>query len=224
MVPPPTKSVRDKIKERKQIEIIVYSAKGAEKDKIELPDFFCTEVSGALLHEVTTAYLNNLRAGTHKTKTRGEVSFSGAKPWKQKGTGNARAGQKNSPLWRKGGIIFGPQPRDYHTKISKQKKRLSLSMAFSVQLKNNNIIVVDSVKVSEVKTKKVMELIKNLKAEGRKIVFAISPDTDFKVAARNIKNVVVENIKNINAYQVLWADKLIITPEAVGLIKERQSA
>jgi large subunit ribosomal protein L4 len=201
----------------------VYDAMGEKKGKIELPDFFGTKVSIALLHEVTTAYLNNLRAGTHKTKTRGEVSFSGAKPWKQKGTGNARAGQKNSPLWRKGGIIFGPQPKDYYTKMPKQKKRLSLNMAFSAQLKNDNIIVVDSVKISEVKTKKVAELIKNLKAVGKKVVFAVSNDTNFKVAARNIKNVVVENIKNINAYQVLWADKLVITPEGIDLIKERQS-
>jgi large subunit ribosomal protein L4 len=206
------------------METTVYDAMGEKKGKIELPDFFDTEVSVALLHEVITAYLNNLRAGTHKTKTRGEVSFSGAKPWKQKGTGNARAGQKNSPLWRKGGIIFGPQPRNYYTKMSKQKKRLSLSMALSAQLKSGNVIVVDSVKVSEIKTKKVVELIKNLKVGGKKIVFAVSGDSGFKVAARNIKNVVVENIKNINAYQVLWADKLVITPEDVDLIKERQSA
>jgi large subunit ribosomal protein L4 len=206
------------------VETIVYNAKGEKKGKIELPDFFDTEVSIALLHEVTTAYLNNLRAGTHKTKTRGEVSFSGAKPWKQKGTGNARAGQKNSPLWRKGGIIFGPQPKNYYTKMSKQKKRLSLNMALSVQFKNGNIIVVDSVKVSEVKTKKVIELIKNLKICGKKIVFAVPNNVDFKIAARNIKNVVVENIKNINAYQVLWADRLVITPEDVDLIKERQVA
>ncbi|MCL2390466.1 MAG: 50S ribosomal protein L4, partial [Endomicrobia bacterium] len=174
-------------------------------------------------HEITTAYLNNQRAGTHKTKTRGEVSFSGAKPWKQKGTGNARAGQRNSPLWRKGGVIFGPEPRDYYTKLSKQKKKLSLSMAFSAQLQNGNVIVVDPVKISEAKTKKVAELIKNLKLEGKKVVFAVNNDADFKLAARNVENVVVENVKNINAYQVLWADKLIITPEAIEILKERQA-
>ncbi|GHT53991.1 50S ribosomal protein L4 [Endomicrobiia bacterium] len=205
------------------METIVYSANGQKKGRIELPAFFNTEVSGVLLHEVTTACLNNQRSGTHKTKTRGEVSFSGAKPWKQKGTGNARAGQRNSPLWRKGGIIFGPQPRDYYTKISKQKKRLSLGMAFSAQLRNGNIVVVDSVKIDEVKTKKVVELLRNLKVEGMKVVFAISDDADFKMASRNIKNVVVESIKNINAYQVLWADKLVITPGAIDSIKERQS-
>ncbi|GHT61768.1 50S ribosomal protein L4 [Endomicrobiia bacterium] len=205
------------------METIVYSADGQKKGRIELPAFFNTEVSSVLLHEITTAYLNNQRSGTHKTKTRGEVSFSGAKPWKQKGTGNARAGQRNSPLWRKGGIIFGPQPRDYYTRISKRKKRLSLGMAFSAQLRNGNIIVVDSVKIDEVKTKKVVELLRNLKVEGMKVVFAISDDAGFKMASRNIKNVVVENIKNINAYQVLWADKLVITPGAIGSIKERQS-
>lgn len=205
------------------METIVYNAKGQEKGKIELPAFFNTEVSNTLLHEITTAYLNNQRSGTHKTKSRGEVSFSGAKPWKQKGTGNARAGQRNSPLWRKGGVIFGPKPRDYYTKMSKQKKRLSLNMAFSAQLQNGNVIIVDSVKVEEAKTKKVVELIKNLKLEGKKVVFAINTDADFRLAARNIENVVVENIKNINAYQVLWADKVVMTPEAIESIKERQS-
>ncbi|MDR2427777.1 MAG: 50S ribosomal protein L4 [Endomicrobium sp.] len=207
----------------KTIGVCIYNAKGQEKGKMELPAFFNTEVSHALLHEITTAYLNNQRAGTHKTKTRGEVSFSGAKPWKQKGTGNARAGQRNSPLWRKGGIIFGPQPRDYYTRMSKQKRKLSLSMALSAQLQNGNVIVLDSVNLDEARTKKVAELLKNLKLEGKKVVFAVSHDADFRLAARNIKNVVVENIKDINAYQVLWADKLVLTPEAVDSIKERQS-
>ncbi|MDR2426062.1 MAG: 50S ribosomal protein L4 [Endomicrobium sp.] len=205
------------------METIVYNAKGQEKGKIELPLFFSTEVSNTLLHEITTAYLNNQRSGTHKTKSRGEVSFSGAKPWKQKGTGNARAGQKNSPLWKKGGVIFGPKPRDYYTKMSKQKKRLSLNMAFAAQLQNGNVIFVDSVKVDEAKTKKVAELIKNLKVDGKKVIFAINATADFKVAARNIENVVVENIKNVNAYQLLWADKIITTPEAIESIRERQS-
>jgi large subunit ribosomal protein L4 len=107
------------------MDTIVYNVEGKEKGKYVLPAFFDTEVKPAVLHEVTTGYLANLRSGTHATKTRGEVSFSGAKPWKQKGTGNARAGQKNSPLWRKGGIVFGPQPRDYYQKMSKQKRKIA---------------------------------------------------------------------------------------------------
>jgi large subunit ribosomal protein L4 len=205
------------------METIVYSANGQEIGKIGLPDFFNVDVSSVLLHEVTTAYLSNQRSGTHKVKTRGEVAFSGAKPWKQKGTGRARAGQRNSPLWRKGGIIFGPQPRDYFVKISKQKKKLSLSMALSLQFRKGNIIVVDALKVYEAKTKEVAKILKNLKIMNRKVVFTISNDMDFRLASRNIKDVVVESCKNVNAYQVLWANKLVITPEAISSIKERQS-
>jgi large subunit ribosomal protein L4 len=200
------------------MDTIVYSNSGAEKGKINLPSFFDTKVSPVLLHEITTAYLNNQRSGTHKTKSRGEIAFSGAKPWKQKGTGNARAGQRNSPLWRKGGVIFGPKPKDYYTKISKQKKRLAVSMAFSSQLQNGNIVVVESVKLDAPKTKRVAEIIKNLKIGDKKVVFAISPDKVFQLAARNVNNVVVENIKNISAYQILWADKLVLTPEAIESI------
>jgi large subunit ribosomal protein L4 len=123
-----------KINREIKMDAIVYDLKNREKDKIILSDFFNTNVSNVLLHEVVTAYLNNQRSGTHNTKTRGEVSFSGAKPWRQKGTGNARAGQRNSPLWRTGGIIFGPQPRDYYTKISKRKKKTFFKYGFVVSI------------------------------------------------------------------------------------------
>ncbi|MDR2709020.1 MAG: 50S ribosomal protein L4 [Elusimicrobiota bacterium] len=199
----------------------VFNIKGQEQGKIDLPDFFLTKVSPALLHEVTTAFLTNQRAGTHSSKSRGEVAFSGAKPWKQKGTGNARAGQRNSPLWRKGGVAFGPKPKDYYVKISKQKKQAALNMAIAEQFQNGNIIVVDSLKLDEPKTKKVCEMLKNLKLNGRKIVFAISPDPVFKLASRNIEEVFVENVKNINAYQVLWADKIVLTSESLDLLKNR---
>jgi large subunit ribosomal protein L4 len=206
------------------MDTIVYNVEGKEKGRYELPGFFNTEVKTALLHEVTTGYLANLRSGTHATKTRGEVSFSGAKPWKQKGTGNARAGQKNSPLWRKGGIVFGPQPRDYYQKMSKQKRKVALNMAYSVVAKENNLVLVDLIKIDEAKTKKVAELLKNLKVDGKKVIIALpKKDDNIKIAAKNIKNVVVEYIKNLNAYQVLWADKVVTTPEAIDSIKEKQA-
>lgn len=214
-------------KRESKMETVVYNLKGQEKDKIEIPAFFNIEVSSVLLHEIATAYLSNQRAGTHKTKTRGEVSFSGAKPWKQKGTGNARAGQKNSPLWRKGGIIFGPQPRDYYIKMSKRKKKISLNMALSAKFKSGNMIVIDSLSIDTFKTKKVVELMRNLKVDGKKVVFAVSKGMDmknFKVAVRNIENAVLKNVENINTYEVLWADKLIITPDAIGMINKRQLA
>jgi large subunit ribosomal protein L4 len=206
------------------MDTIVYNVEGKEKGRYELPAFFNTEVKTALLHEITTGYLANLRSGTHATKTRGEVSFSGAKPWKQKGTGNARAGQKNSPLWRKGGIIFGPQPRDYYQKMSKQKRRTALSMAFANLVKENNLVLVDLIKFDEAKTKNVASFLKNLKVDGKKVIIALSKNDDVvKMAAKNIKNVVVEQIANLNAYQVLWADKVVTTPEAIDSIKEKQA-
>ena len=206
------------------MDTIVYNVEGKEKGKYELPAFFNTEVKTALLHEITTGYLANLRSGTHATKTRGEVSFSGAKPWKQKGTGNARAGQKNSPLWRKGGIIFGPQPRDYYQKMSKQKRRIALSMAFSNLVKENNLVLVDLIKFDEAKTKNVAAFLKNLKIDGKKVIIALSKNDDVvKTAAKNIKNVVVAQIANLNAYEVMWADKIVTTPEAIDSIKQKQA-
>lgn len=206
------------------MDTIVYNVEGKEKGRYELPVFFNTEISTSLLHEITTGYLANLRSGTHATKTRGEVSFSGAKPWKQKGTGNARAGQKNSPLWRKGGIIFGPQPRDYYQKMSKQKRRLALSMAFSSLVKENNLILVDLIKIDQPKTKNIVSFLKSLKVDGKKVIIALAKKDDaIKTASKNIKNVVVDNIANLNAYHVLWADKIVTTPEAIDSIKEKQS-
>ena len=206
------------------MDTIVYSIDGKEKGRYELPEFFNTEVKTALLHEITTGYLANLRSGTHATKTRGEVSFSGAKPWKQKGTGNARAGQRNSPLWRKGGIVFGPQPRDYYQKMPKQKRKLALNMAFSNLVKEDNLVLVDLIKFEEAKTKNVASFLKNVKVDGKKVVIALAKKDDvIKTAAKNIKNVVVEQIANLNAYQVLWADKVITTPEAIDSIKEKQA-
>ena len=206
------------------MDTIVYSIDGKEKGRYELPEFFNTEVKTALLHEITTGYLANLRSGTHATKTRGEVSFSGAKPWKQKGTGNARAGQRNSPLWRKGGIVFGPQPRDYYQKMPKQKRKLALNMAFSNLVKEDNLVLVDLIKFEEAKTKNVASFLKNVKVDGKKVIIALAKkDEVIKTAAKNIKNVVVEQIANLNAYQVMWADKIITTPEAIDSIKEKQA-
>lgn len=202
----------------------VYTVDGKEKGKFELPEFFNTEVSTVLLHEITTGYMANKRAGTHSTKTRGEVAFSGAKPWKQKGTGNARAGQRNSPLWRKGGIVFGPQPRSYFQKMSKQKRRLALSMAFSNLVSKDNLVLVDLIKIEQPKTKNIVEFLKNLKVDGKKVIIALpKKDEVIKIASKNIKNVLVENIANLNAYQVMWADKIVTTPEAIDGIKTKQT-
>jgi large subunit ribosomal protein L4 len=166
-------------------------------------------------------YLANQRSGTHSTKTRGEVSGGGAKPWKQKGTGNARAGSNRSPLWRKGGIIFGPRPKDYSHRISKQKRNLALKMALSTKLHLNGIVVLDSFKIEEVKTKKVVEILKNLKINGSKVLLVVEKaEEKLRLASRNIPDLVIIEAKNMNAYEVMWADKIIFTEDAIEALKK----
>lgn len=194
----------------------IYNIAGKETGKIELPGLFETKASPDLLHEVITAYLASQRAGTHSTKTRGEVSGGGAKPWKQKGTGNARAGSNRSPLWRKGGIIFGPRPKDYGVRISKQKRRLTLHMALSEKLKENNIIVLDGLKLEEIKTKKIAEMLKNLNITGSKVLLAVDKtDNKLRLATRNVPGLLLTEAKNINAYEVMWAKKVVFTQGAI---------
>jgi large subunit ribosomal protein L4 len=187
----------------------------------DISPFLNMKISNELLHEVVVTYLNNQRSGTHKSKTRGDISFSGKKPWVQKGSGRARSGQKNSPLWRKGGVIFGPKPKDYYIKISKRKKKLSFNMALSLKFKNSNAIVVDSINIDNIKTKKVVEILKNLKILDKKILFVIFDNLKFKISARNIKNVFVVDVRNINVYQILFADKLVFTIDSLNYITDK---
>ena len=203
----------------------IYNVSGKEKGKIELPEYFEIKVKPNLLHQVVVGYQANQRSGTHSTKTRGEVSGGGAKPWKQKGTGNARAGSNRSPLWRKGGIIFGPRPKDYSQKISKQKRNLALKMALSTKLQLNGIVVLDEIKIEEIKTKKVAEILKNLKINGSKVVLIVEKsENKLRLASRNIPNLVITEAKNMNAYEVMWADTLLFTEGAIAVLKKISEA
>jgi large subunit ribosomal protein L4 len=202
------------------METTVYNLQGQETGKINLPPVFDTKVSPALLHEVINGYLANQRSGTHSVKTRAEVSGGGKKPWKEKGTGNARAGSNRSPLWRKGGIIFGPKPRDYSQNISQQKRRKSLEMALAIKAKGNAVVVIDAMAVSEPKTKKIVEILKNLKISSDNIVLAVEKtDTNLKLASRNVPGLIVIEARSLNAYQVMWAKKIIFTQGAIGQLK-----
>jgi large subunit ribosomal protein L4 len=189
---------------------------------LQIPPFFSLQkISRGLLYEVLTTYLNNQRSGTHKVKTRGEVAFSGAKPWKQKGTGRARAGQKNSPLWRKGGVIFGPQPKHYYINLSKNKIKQALRMSLSIQFKNNNVIVIDLPDSFLCKTKIIANLINKLEIVNKKVIFVIlNNNITLKNASRNLNNILVYCVNNINAYKVLWADKLIISSEVLNYLNK----
>lgn len=199
----------------------VYNNSGKEKGTIELPKAFEAKVSRSLLHEVVLGYLSNQREGSHSTKTRGEVSGGGAKPWKQKGTGNARAGSNRSPLWRKGGIIFGPRPKDYYTRVSQTKRNLSLQMALTLKLQSGDLMVLDSLKLEEAKTKRVAEILKKLKIEGKKILLVVDKaDEKLRIASRNIPDFKVCEQKNINTFEVMRADKVVFTESAIEELKK----
>lgn len=204
------------------METTIYSTQGKEVGKIALPEFFETKVSKSLLHEVVTGYRANQRSGTHSTKTRGEVSGGGAKPYKQKGTGNARRGSNRSPLTRKGGIIFGPKPHGYRHDISQGKRSLALWMSLSAKTKEGSLVVVDGLSIEEPKTKKIVEIMKSLKADGGKTLF-ISEKTNanVKIASKNIQGLLLEQASTLNTYQVLWAKKIIITSGAIEVLKKR---
>lgn len=198
------------------METEIYNIDGKEIGKIVLPSLFDTKISKALLHEVVTGLLSNQRSGTHCTKTRGEVSGGGKKPWKEKGTGNARAGSIRSPLWRKGGIIFGPRPHGYYQKLSQQKRRISLQMVLSAKVQEGNIILLDKIEINEAKTKKMVEILKTLKVDNLNIIICLDQmDSKLKIACNNLKNVVLVEAKNLNTYQAMWANKIIIIKNAV---------
>lgn len=199
----------------------VLNLQGKETGKMDMPEVFGTKVSQTLLHEVATAYLANQRSGTASTKSRGEVSGGGKKPWKQKGTGNARSGSNRSPLWRKGGIAFGPKPHGYRHDISQQKRQAALKMALSIKAANGDIVVIDNLTISEPKTKKVVEILSTLKL-GRKNILIVNDkiEKNLKLASKNIQDLVLSNAKDLNMYEVMWAKKIVLTQEAVKQIGE----
>jgi large subunit ribosomal protein L4 len=202
------------------MEMNILDVQGQEKGKINLPALFETKVTPALLHEVSVAFLANQRSGTASTKTRGEVSGGGKKPWKQKGTGNARSGSNRSPLWRKGGIIFGPRPHGYYQNMPQQKKQIALKMALSVKAANGNLIVLDTLPLQEAKTKSVAAILKKLDLENKKILIVVDKvEKNLKLASKNIQDLIISNVNSLNMYQVLWAKKLVITSAAIEQLK-----
>ena len=174
------------------------------------------KVSVPLLHEVVKAYLSNQRKGTSSTKTRAEVRGGGKKPWRQKGTGRARAGSIRSPLWRHGGVIFGPKPRNYRINIPKKKKRLSLKMAIKSKIDTNNVIIVDNFKIEETKTKNIIQILKQLNLDNNKKILFITEtlDKNLKLSSRNLKYFNILHINSLNTYDILNSDKIIFTLNA----------
>ncbi|MEK7196107.1 MAG: 50S ribosomal protein L4, partial [Nitrospirota bacterium] len=167
----------------------------------------------------------NQRQGTHATKTKGLVSGGGRKPWKQKHTGRARVGSSRSPLWRKGGTIFGPQPRDYSYSMPKQAKRLALKAALSAKLADGEIIFIDDISIAKPRTKDMTSIIRNLGLDGKSLLVVIPENNDaVKLSARNIPGVHVSRAADLNAYNVLSHNRVLIAKGAVAILEEAETA
>jgi large subunit ribosomal protein L4 len=193
----------------------LYQQDGKVKGEIELPkSVFAAEIKEHLLHEVLKGYLANQRQGTSKTKGRSEVSGGGRKPWRQKGTGRARAGSNTSPIWVRGGKAHGPDPRDYTTRIPRQMRIQALTGALSSRAKDEKIMVVDAIKCDPPKTKSMAQFLGALSIYGsRNLLVVEASGTGLYRAGRNIKNLDIRPLSEINAYDVLSNENIIFGGE-----------
>ena len=173
------------------------------------------------VHDTVTAYRAAQRMGTACTKTVGDVQGSNKKPWKQKGTGRARAGSFRSPLWAGGGVVFGPKPRSFAKKVNVRTKQLALRKAMSERLKAGDIVIVDDIKLGSPKTKEVIGVIDALKIDGTAIIVSTGENKNLMLAARNLPNVWLTTSETLNTYDVLRPDKLIFTRGAFEKIEAR---
>lgn len=173
------------------------------------------------VHDVVVAHRANQRMGTACTKTMGEVAGSGKKPWKQKGTGRARAGSFASPLWVGGGVVFGPKPRDFSIKVSRKTKHLALRKALTERLNAGDVVVVDDFKLGSPKTKGFIDVLKKLEVTGTALVVAPDIEQNLRLATRNLKKVEVTTADDLNTYQVLRSDKLLFSRPAFEKLEER---
>lgn len=200
-------------------EISIYNINGQSVGKIELDKkIFNGEVNEAILYQVVKMYEANLRQGNASTKTRSEVSGGGKKPWKQKGTGRARAGTIRSPLWRGGGKVFGPHPRDYSYSVPKTIRKLALISSLNSKLNGNELIVVDDIKISKPKTKEFVAVLRNLKADRKPLLVLESRDKEVERVSNNVRGLVLKNYRALNAYDVLKQHKLILTQKALAAL------
>jgi len=204
------------------MQVDVYNHKGEVVGKVELSDeVFSIEPNEYAMHQAVVAYLAHQRQGTHKTKTRAEVSGGGKKPWKQKGRGTARAGSTRSPLWVGGGTVHGPVPHKYNLNIPVKVKRLAKKSALSLRLTENSIKVVNEITLAEIKTKSIAELLKNLNLDLQSTLI-LTPDLDKSIylSARNIPKVDVFPADKISAYDILKHKNLVILQDAISKIEE----
>ena len=200
--------------------VSVYNMEGKEVGTMELNDaVFGVEVNEHLVHLPVVRQLANNRQGTQKAKTRSEVSGGGRKPWRQKGTGHARQGSTRAPQWTGGGVVFAPTPRDYSVKMNKKERRAALKSALTSRVQENKLIVLDELKLDEVKTKAMQNVLNNLNVSKAMVVLADN-DANVVLSARNIPNVVTALPNTINVYDVLKYNTVILTKASAAAIEE----
>jgi large subunit ribosomal protein L4 len=187
---------------------------------VELPGLFSTEVKHHLLHAAVVNQLANRRAGTAATKNKALVSGGGKKPWKQKGTGRARAGSSRSPLWRHGGTCFGPMPRDYSYSLPKKAKRAALVDAIASKANDNRLLLIDKLEFGEPKTKLIATMLETMGVQENALILINGENKNLTLAARNIPSVKVLRMDNINVYDLLKYRYLITTQDALNSIQE----
>ena len=204
------------------MKLSVSNLQGRSVGEVELPDDLLLKGRGTqAVKDVVVAQLANKRAGTASTKTKGEVAGSGKKPWRQKGTGQARAGYRQSPVWRGGGVVFGPKPRDYSKKITKGVARLALQRAFSDKVAGGNVIVVDDFVIDAPKTKSFVTALKAIDAGSRVLVVVDQVSADLKRASRNVPTATVVRSSDVNVYQLLRGGKVVVSKPALSQLESR---
>ena len=200
--------------------VAVYNIEGKEVDKLELNDsVFGVEINEHLVHMAVVGQLANNRQGTQSAKTRSEVSGGGRKPWRQKGTGHARKGSTRSPQWTGGGVVFAPKPRDYSVKMNKKEKQLAMKSVLTSKVQDEKLVVVDELKMDEIKTKKFVEIMNNLKA-AKALVVTKDVENNVVLSAKNVADAKTMVVNEINVYDILKYDTLVLTKDAVAAIEE----
>ncbi|MEJ2269207.1 50S ribosomal protein L4 [Thermodesulfobacteriota bacterium] len=199
----------------------VYNTDNKKVGEVELNDgLFGLEVKKHILHDVVKMQLANRRAGTASTKTRTEVRGGGAKPYRQKGTGRARAGTNRSPLWRGGGVIFGPKPRDYSYKLPKKVRKLGVRMALSTRFSEKNILVLDGFDLADIKTKQFVDVMKKLNIENGLIVIP-EKNENLEKSSRNVHGYKVIQADGLNVYDILLHRRLVLLQPCLGQLEKR---
>lgn len=199
---------------------VVYDIAGNKVGEMELSDaVFGVKPNKFALHQVVVNYLANQRQGTQSTKTRAEVAGGGRKPWKQKGTGHARQGSTRSPQWRHGGVALGPKPRDYSYTVNKKIKRLAMKSALSSKVEDGGIFVLDALKLDDIRTKSIIEMLEALGSGKKALIVTTAPDETIIKSARNIPGVKTTVTGSLNVYDILNCDSFIVVKDAVTAIE-----